>query len=388
MPPDAPAAALFPGLRAQATDLLSPVVALDPAALDRLAARLSMADVQAKAQRVGLPLKFGSPMEELNFHAVLALLGFGGAYEGGHPRLLAESAKDTILFGLIGLHLSKANMHAGFLLTVTRSDVASFFGIDPMESVPHESIPAIHVERPGPLSKLVDDLVQTMKKVGARLKELGEPDLAHFILSTLRNEPVPTAARLVSALGVAFPSTFGEPLTTPQGGSHDFVCHKKALVLAGELYHRLRETFTGFDFKDFGQAPGYVTPTIITHLIRLGVLRPTQGGGEEEDEAAKVKLLGEPTHVVPLTAAAVLALDGLTERLAANAETAEGKLAPLDVSYYLDHVWEKEDGQDPQQGQAQSEQEQGQGQQQQQQQQQQEGAGLPAFIPPRTQTVM
>ena len=433
-----PNAAVFQEVRAAAADLLaeqqqqqqqpelSSAVHIDQEALDRLAAHLSLPEVRAKANRVGLPLKFARPMDELNFHAMLALLGFGGAYDGGdadHPRMLAESARDTILFGLIGLHLSKADLHAGFLLTVTRSDVSSYFGIDGMVSVPHESMPAIHVERPGPLSQFVNDLVRMMNQVGERLKELGEPDLAHFILSAMRGEHAPTAARLVTALDVALPTTFGAPLPLPgqaAKGSNDkgFVCHKKSLVLAGELYHRLRHTFPELAFQDFVQAPGYVTPTIITHLARLGVLRPTPSQDEDDkaDAAAVAQMVGEPENVAPLTAAAMLALDGLAVRLAEAATEREAGgsgfsgtgevLAPLDLSYYLDEIWSKEDGQ-PQ------EQEQKQQQQQQQQQEKKEGAGqtnpegegkepqttqqkqgvvggsgVLAFIPPRGQTVM
>lgn len=402
---------------------LSSAVHIDQEALDRLAARLSLPEVRAKVHRVGLPLKFARPMDELNFHAMLALLGFGGAYEGGdaeHPRMLAESARDTILFGLIGLHLSKADLHAGFLLTVTRSDVSSYFGIDGMVSVPHESMPAIHVERPGPLSQFVDDLVRMMNQVGERLKELGEPDLAHFILSAMRGEHAPTAARLVTALDVAFPTTFGAPLPLPgqavkESNDKGFVCHKKSLVLAGELYHRLRHTFSELAFQDFVQAPGYVTPAIITHLARFGVLRPSPSQDEDDkaDAAAVARMVGEPENVAPLTAAAMLALDGLAVRLAEAATEREAGgsgaagagevLAPLDLSYYLDEIWSKD-------GQRQEQEQKEQRQQQQEkegaeqatpegeekapqttQQQKQgllEGLNVPAFIPPREQTVM
>ncbi|GAB5032422.1 Hypothetical protein NocV09_00901150 [Nannochloropsis oceanica] len=426
-----PNTSVFQDLRAAAADLLAEqqqqqppetrgAVHIDHQALDRLAARLSLREVRSKVNRVGLPLKFARPMDELNFHAMLALLSFGGAYDGGnaeHPRMLAESARDTVLFGLIGLHLSKADMHAGFLLTVTRSDVSSYFGIDGMVSVPHESMPAIHVERPGPLCQFVNDLVWMMNQVGERLKELGEPDLAHFILSSMRGEGVPTAARLVTALDVAFPTTFGAPLPLPRllktkNDDKGFVCHKKSLMLVSELYHRLRHTFSDLAFQDFTQAPGYVTPAIITHLIRLGVLHPTRSQDEDDkaDAAAGASMMGKPDRVAPLTAAAILAVDGLALRLAEGATEREGGgsghpdasevLAPLDLSYYLDDIWSKEDGQEQVQRQQQqqvkredAEQLTPKGEEQEPQTtQQQKGVvgGLNAltFVPPQGQTVM
>jgi hypothetical protein len=423
-----PNTAVFQELRAAAADLLaeqqqqqaetSSAVHIDQQALDRLAARLSLPEVRAKVNRVGLPLKFARPMDELNFHAMLALLGFGGAYDGGnseHPRMLAESARDTILFGLIGLHLSKADLHAGFLLTVTRSDVSSYFGIDGMVSVPHESMPAIHVERPGPLSQFVDDLVRMMNQVGERLKELGEPDLAHFILSAMRGEHAPTAARLVTALDVAFPTTFGAPLPLPQllekeTNDKGFVCHKKSLMLVGELYHRLRNTFSELAFQDFSQAPGYVTPAIITHLIRFGVLRPTPSHDEDDkaDAAAEAYMMGKPDNVAPLTAAAMLAVEGLALRVAeaATERKRDGSghpgatevLAPLDLSYYLDEIWSKEGGQQQEQQQQQekregAEQATPKGEEQEPQMTQQKqwmvgGSSALTFVPPQGQTVM
>eukprot|EP00624_Nannochloropsis_granulata_P003185 evm.model.NODE_26153_length_34556_cov_35.353714.6 len=391
-----PNTAVFQELRAAAADLLaeqqqqqaetSSAVHIDQQALDRLAARLSLPEVRAKVNRVGLPLKFARPMDELNFHAMLALLGFGGAYDGGnseHPRMLAESARDTILFGLIGLHLSKADLHAGFLLTVTRSDVSSYFGIDGM--------------------------------VGERLKELGEPDLAHFILSAMRGEHAPTAARLVTALDVAFPTTFGAPLPLPQllekeTNDKGFVCHKKSLMLVGELYHRLRNTFSELAFQDFSQAPGYVTPAIITHLIRFGVLRPTPSHDEDDkaDAAAEAYMMGKPDNVAPLTAAAMLAVEGLALRVAeaATERKRDGSghpgatevLAPLDLSYYLDEIWSKEGGQQQEQQQQQekregAEQATPKGEEQEPQMTQQKqwmvgGSSALTFVPPQGQTVM
>ena len=132
----------------------------------------------------------------------------------------------------------------------------------------HESIPIIEIERPGPLSHFVDDLVRAFNETGERLKELGEPDLGRFILTTLRGEDEPSIGRLVTALDVAFSSTFGGALVGPssssdatgeEGRGHiSFAPHKKALALAGELYHRLRTTFSEFQFVDFNQAPGKV----------------------------------------------------------------------------------------------------------------------------------
>lgn len=360
----------FQNLRDTATNILSAqkdmqasertsIVRVDHEAVGRLAAQFSLSEIRDKVARVGLPLKFPRPLDELNFHAMLSLLSFGGAYEGdsicqsGHLR---ESARDTVLFGLIGLHLSKTDLRAGFLMTVTRSDVASYFGIEPMENVPHDSMPAIRVERPGPLSRLVDELVTSMNTVGARLKELGEPDLAHFILAAMRGEEVPTVARLVTALDAAFPSTFGAPLPCPGSRTETgFHCRKKSLMLAGELYHRLRHSFAEFDFQDFSRAPGYATPALITFLVSRGVLCPMEddGGDEQAHAAAVARLLENPDNVAPLTAGTMVAMDELAVRMAeaategevegSHASSTEKAVVPLDLSYFLDEMWSKQE---------------------------------------------
>ncbi len=284
-----------------------------------------------------------------------------------------------MLYGLIGLHLTKADLHAGYLLTANRSDVSSYFGINPMQAVPHESTPAIRIERPGPLSDYVDALVGTMNTAGQRLKELGEPDLARFILAALKGEEAPTAARLVAALGAAFPTIFGEALPTASSssaGDGGFVPHKKALLLAGECFHRLRHALPDLAFTDFARAPGYATPAVITQLVGLGVLRAPETANVEDEDEERAALLGDPDRVAVLSAAAVLALD---------AWAAKWGVAPLDLAYCLDEGCGKERAQQAQQEQ---EQEQPQGQEQQQQGGEKQEAPKAKFVPPRGQRVM
>ena len=45
--------------------------------------------------------------QEINFHALVALLAFGGAHEPELARLTGSSVEDAAKFGLIGSHLSR-----------------------------------------------------------------------------------------------------------------------------------------------------------------------------------------------------------------------------------------------------------------------------------------
>lgn len=165
---------IFTNLRRDADTIAkgsTQLITLDEEALDSYVAnQLNVAEIKEKVHRVHFPLKFDNNMQELNFHAVHALLDFGSAYEP----LLNESVHDKILFGLIGLHLTKQELSTGFLMTMTRSDIATYFGIDPMEKVQHESIPVIEIERPGPLSDYVNDLVRAFTETGERLKQVSQ----------------------------------------------------------------------------------------------------------------------------------------------------------------------------------------------------------------------
>ena len=216
--------------------------------------------------RVAFPLKFDHPLQEINFHALCALLSFGSAFE----EKLGETARDVVLFGLIGVHISKIDPNAGWLCATNRSEVAGLFGIETFERVPafppsgnnndNKGEPrdavevggggmveeakeqrsqinsAITIERPGPLSGYVDNMVKAMHDTGGRLRELGCADLARFILNAIKGEQH-SAARLVEALATTFVH-FEDVVRLEHV---EVRLRKKAVLLAAELYHRVRQ---------------------------------------------------------------------------------------------------------------------------------------------------
>eukprot|EP00952_Eustigmatos_sp_NYUAD-ZCMA_P014594 56709-Eustigmatos_ZCMA.PRE.1 len=90
-----------------------------------------------------------------------------------------------------------------------------------------------------------------------------------------------------------------------QGGSVRL--HRKVLMLAGELWHRMRETVLETSFEDYASSPGYVTTESVNYLIRAGVLKDADGGAEG---------LAETDKWVGVLAAATLAVNSLSRRLA------------------------------------------------------------------------
>jgi hypothetical protein len=262
----------------------------------------------------------------MNFFAAVALLSFGAHFEP----MLERPVADVVLFGLIGLYISKGDLSTSLLLTISRSDICSYFDVEPMEMVPHDSIPAISIEKPGPLADLVGAFQEALNRTGERLRELGSRDLATFIVGALKGEH--TVARLVAALGAALPA-FDPPLA-------GLTLHRKPLMLAGELYHRLRASVPECAFADFDACPPYASPAVVNRLLRAGVLRGGGGKGQA----------GQDQEAVGLAAGCVLAVDRVAKRLGVPA---------LDVAYYLDQVAKGE-----------------------------EAAGAQGFVPPPKQTVM
>lgn len=223
-------------------------------------------DYHHRVRRVAFPLKFDSPLQEINFYTLASLLSFGAAYEDK----LEDSPRDTILFGLIGLHISRVELNAGWLCSTNRGDLSNLFGINTFELVPippgvgeeekqeemvveakdpehqpsqqqqqqQRRLPtsAITVERPGPLSRYVDDIVKVMHTTGERLQELGCPSMSRFILNAVKGQQ-PSASILTHALASTFPH-FEDVI---RGGEVEVRLRKKAVMLAAELYHRTRQ---------------------------------------------------------------------------------------------------------------------------------------------------
>lgn len=259
-------------------------------------------------------------------HATTALLSFGAHFEEEDRGV--NWAKDKVMFGIIGLHISKKEFNASTLRSIPRSDVVTYFDIDPMVKVRDERVPLAQIEVPGKLSGFVDDIMKAMVETGDRLAEMGCASLARFILTTLKSEP--TAARLTTSLAAAFPHFRDDKL--PACGGAELQTFKKALMLAAELRHHMRDKLPVLAFPDYASLPPYVTPAIVRLLVHRGVIKPKEG--------SSMDTLLSPEHAQAVVAAGIVALSevGGLLREAGNGPS----LAPLDVSFYLDAQGGKE----------------------------------------------
>ncbi|GIL75119.1 hypothetical protein Vretifemale_4976 [Volvox reticuliferus] len=88
-------------------------VRIDGEAVSQLAAELVAAadDVRGAVRGLPLPIKFSSLEQELTLLALYHLLDFGSGYDKQLARLSGgRDARETLLYGLIGLHLGGARL--------------------------------------------------------------------------------------------------------------------------------------------------------------------------------------------------------------------------------------------------------------------------------------
>ncbi|KJE98201.1 hypothetical protein CAOG_008199 [Capsaspora owczarzaki ATCC 30864] len=256
-------------------------VRVDSSALDRFVSSSSSfteAAFDALARPTRLPLRFDTLDQELNLHCVLALLNFGHGFRRELHAAVDRGAWESVLVGVMSMHVAGAALDARFFEALTESDVAEHFQLPIMTDRPHESIPGLAISSPSVLRPFIA-LVQTvLRDTGARLRQLGYQRLSQFVLDTLKPSSAasatstaagPSAAVLVERLVQCFPAF--EDCSVFNG--HRVLFLKKAQFLASEVY-----TLFGtrdperFAFKDVDQLTVFVDNVVPAVLRQLGIL--------------------------------------------------------------------------------------------------------------------
>ncbi|KAL1748627.1 hypothetical protein HDZ31DRAFT_60077 [Schizophyllum fasciatum] len=238
----------------------------------------------SKNHGLALPLRFPSPLAELNFLAVLALLNFASGYRAPLHAATARGAWDNIRALALALHIDAAAPAAPDLLSaagmraLAPGTVAELLRVPVHVERAHERIPALVVgELGGPLYDLVRLLTRTMNETGARLEEMGYPDLGTFVAEALRagrrarseGDPDAEADKVLEQIVRAIPAfqdmydLDGEPV----------YCFKKALF----LIHAVAVRFGALDPPPFpvpntNTLPIFSDNVIPSMLVHLGVL--------------------------------------------------------------------------------------------------------------------
>jgi hypothetical protein len=140
---------------------------------------------------LALPLKFASPLDELNFLAILSLLNFGSGYRIPLHAEAGRGAWDSIRAFVFSLYLTSSGdgtdlLSAKAIQAIEATRVAELMRLNVHVERQHESIPGVIVgELGGPLYELVKLITATLNETGERLVQMGYPSLGSFVAEAL-----------------------------------------------------------------------------------------------------------------------------------------------------------------------------------------------------------
>lgn len=196
----------------------SPDVSIDDAAVDSFAAQIVQeVDGEHIVPPLNLPLRFRSVDEELNSWFLLQLMNIGSGFRDPLKAATGCGAWDTMLRGLLGMHISGVRINADLLNRADVSSIEMWFGFP--VSVEVEIMPAVRQTKPGPLRPLAEHLVRLMNEAGTALRSRAHDDFASFLRAGAAAERAralasgaataeswkPSAAAFVARVVEAFP---------------------------------------------------------------------------------------------------------------------------------------------------------------------------------------
>ncbi|THV06786.1 hypothetical protein K435DRAFT_743375 [Dendrothele bispora CBS 962.96] len=238
----------------------------------------------SKAHGLALPLKFPSPLSELNLLSVLSLLNFGSGYRRPLHENAGRGAWDCIRALVFSMYISSSTgeddlLSAKGMQNISEANVAQLIGVDVYVEKPHESIPGVTVgELGGPLYDLVKLITGVLNETGKLLLGASYPDLGSFVVESLRegsriksssqgpNADVETVLEKLVRFLPAFQDMAvvdGQPI----------YCFKKALFLIHAVSVRFGTVSPPpFPIPDTSQIPVFSDNVLPSLLIHLGVM--------------------------------------------------------------------------------------------------------------------
>ncbi|KAK9808949.1 hypothetical protein WJX72_006902 [[Myrmecia] bisecta] len=303
---------------------------IDVEAVQRYASSLNVSQVQEAGVPTRLPVRFESVQQEVNFLATMHLLDFGSGYDPQLLQTMRRDARETLQFGVLGMHISDKKIDAQFMKEFSNFAVANYFGIQ--SHIDQQVQPGITMSRPGPLLQLTQQIRQALNSTGAALEDAGSADLGSLIMSSLESRrasgQAPSASSLVEYLTTAIPVFADEANWRGQ----QVVFQRKAQLLAFALYQRfapeLPDLFGFVDAEQLTADSGNVVPAA---LHRLGILK--YSNELEQAIAAQQPLTPGSDQEVALRAAAINAVAQIVQA------TGQALTGPQ-LSIYLQHYLE------------------------------------------------
>jgi hypothetical protein len=258
---------------------------VDAAAAARLGSSVPLAEASAAVTRapgVRFPVNFPTLEAEVNFIALLALLGFGSGWDaelratGERRRPAGDGAVDLALRGLFSLHISgcvrhrclsfklkkrrrlnpgccrRSKLDASALCALSEHDVAQAWGLPLTRDVPVAGCTAMTVAQDSEVRPFLRSLRFTLADTGRRLWERQAASLGAFVLALATPESTSAAggptcgAALADSLAEALPAFADD---APWGEKTTLPFRAKALRLVGDLHRRFRRAPPAADEK-------------------------------------------------------------------------------------------------------------------------------------------
>lgn len=141
---------------------------------------------------LALPLKFSSPLDELNLISILSLLNFASGYRVPLHAEIGRGAWDTIRAFVFALYLTSSTeggdlLSARGMQTIANAKVAELLGVNVHVERPHETIAGLTIgELGGPMHELVQLISTALNETGTILVNMGYPNLGSFVAESLK----------------------------------------------------------------------------------------------------------------------------------------------------------------------------------------------------------
>ncbi|RKP08530.1 hypothetical protein THASP1DRAFT_29664 [Thamnocephalis sphaerospora] len=178
----------LPTVRASCQRVLDacPADRLDLAAMDAWLAELDTTTTDASPatalQPPPLPLRFETLDDELTVRCLLELLE--GELDNSEALVQAasnRSARDTILFGVLSLHISNEQLNAHRLATIPLADVASCFSLPLQREVPHPTLPFVTMGERTPTWECAEHVRKLLTTLGTEAEQAGQATVGALV---------------------------------------------------------------------------------------------------------------------------------------------------------------------------------------------------------------
>jgi hypothetical protein len=141
---------------------------------------------------VALPLKFASPLDELNLLSILALLNFGSSFDAPLRAQTGHGASNAIRALIFSMYITSNSSDGDFLSakgiqSLSTAKVAELISVNVHVEKPHSTIPGVTIgELGGPIYQYVQLVTHVLNETGRILLDSGYPNLGFLVVEALK----------------------------------------------------------------------------------------------------------------------------------------------------------------------------------------------------------